>query len=62
MKITAVVINLSFATLLGFIPSAERIAEVMPYLQASGFAAMAVNNGLQVAKQMKGDEWPSLEL
>lgn len=55
-RVTVAIANLSLAALLGFIPSAERIAEVMPYLQASGFAAMALNNGVQLAKQIKEDD------
>ena len=49
-------INLSFISFLSVVPSAERIDEVMPYLQASGFALMILNNGLQATKHIKGDD------
>lgn len=54
MKITASVAGFSLALMLGVVPASEKVKELMPFLQASAFVVMAVNNGVQLAIALKG--------
>ncbi|MEO0644806.1 MAG: hypothetical protein AAFZ17_01420 [Cyanobacteria bacterium J06650_10] len=56
MNIAGVVANVSLFALLGWAPSPERVASALPYIQASAFAVMAANNGLQIAKNLKSED------
>lgn len=56
MKITAAAANFSFALMLGILPAPEKINELMPFIQASAFTAMAANHGVQLARNLKDIE------
>lgn len=56
MKVIAAAANFSFALMLGVLPAPEKINELMPFIQASAFTAMAVNHGVQLARNLKDIE------
>ena len=52
-KFTVTAAGLSFIALLGFSPSPERVAKIVPFVQVPALVFTAVNNGLQAAKQLE---------
>ena len=55
-RVAIVIAEFGIIAFIGFIPSAERIAQFVPYVQVPAFTFMAVNHGLQAAKRMKEDD------
>jgi hypothetical protein len=54
MRITVAATNLTFATLLAFMPvSVGQLEKAVPFFQVSAFTLMAVNHGIQVARHLK---------
>ena len=56
MKITAAVANVSLSLMLGTVPASEKLNELMPFIQASAFIAMGLNNGVQLVRHLKDPE------